>query len=139
MIFAFETKDSTVLSSFLFRYENPESFHGKISKGSFIEFRIKRFKDLIIISQVHLFDEVCKWLVMASVVDLLLAYYFKLPFLFFVGGIFALISIMWLSPYFRFFALKFNIKCKGHKDSISFVKNSFVVQKVLFGEDNESG
>lgn len=131
MIIAFETKRSDVLDDFLDRYENPKSLSATISKNSFLEFSIIRINDLVIISQKHLFDVITKWLLMASVVDLLFAYWLGYQILFFIGGIFAFISIMWLSKYVRFFALKTNIKRKGHKEDIRYVEDLEVIEVLL--------
>ena len=138
MIIAFETKSSEILDKFLDRYENPESLSAKLSKNSFIEFKITRIKDLVIISQVHLFDEVAKWLIMASVIDLLFSYWLGFKVLFFLGFIFAFIGVLWLSKYFRFFALKINLIKKGHRDKIVFVEDSGVIQKLLYEVEHDS-
>ena len=131
MIIAFETKGSDVLNSFLSSYENPKSMSAQISKNSFLEFKIKRFNDLIVISQKHLFDVVAKWLIMASVVDLLFAYTYGYTALFYLGGILCFCGILWLSKYARFFALKLNLKRKGHKDKIEFINSELVIDKLL--------
>ncbi len=140
MIISFETKQSKVLDEFLDRYENPNSLSAKISKNSFLEFKIHRIKDLVVISQKHLFDVVAKWLLMASIIDLLFAYSYGWKALFMIGGLFAFTSIMWLSKYLRFFALRINLWKKGHKDKVTFVNDALALEKVLlFMEDNNVG
>jgi hypothetical protein len=39
--------------------------------------------------------------------------------------------VLWLSPYFRFYALKFNLIKKGHKHKIVFVSNAEIVERLL--------
>jgi len=131
MIIAFETKESKVLNEFLHNYENPKSMSAQISKGSFLEFKIKRFDDLVIISQKHLFDVVAKWIFMCAFVDLLFAYTLGLPALFYIGGIFAFTSLFWLSKYARFYSFKFNLWRKGHKDKVKYVNDVECVEKLL--------
>ena len=135
MIIAFETKDTVVLNTFLDRYENPESVSAQISKNSFLEFKIYRFKDLVVISQKHLFDVVAKWILMCSVLDLLFAYAYNHPALFYIGGIFALTSIFWLSKYVRFFALKINLWKKHHGENVRYVNDVEVIEKMLLMND----
>jgi hypothetical protein len=131
MIISFETKESKVLNDFLFNYENPKGMSAQISKGSFLEFKIKRFNDLIIISQKHLFDVVAKWLVMASVVDLLFAYSFGYKGLFYLGGILCFGGVLWLSKYARFFSFKLNLKRKGHKEEVKYINDVECIEKLL--------
>lgn len=137
MIVAFETKTSEVLDTFLDRYENPVSISAKISKNSFLEFKIYRFKDLVVISQKHLFDVVAKWVLMCAVLDLLFAYAYNHPALFYVGGIFALTSIFWLSKYIRFFALKINLWKKHHKQKVRYVNDVEVIEQFLLMYDEK--
>jgi hypothetical protein len=131
MIIAFESKKSQVLDEFLHNYENPKSMSAQISKGSFLEFKIKRFDDLIIISQKHLFDVVAKWIFMCAFIDLLFAYSLGLRALFYIGGIFAFTSLFWLSKYARFYALKYNLWRKGHKEKVVYVNDVETVEKLL--------
>jgi len=131
MIISFETKESKVLNEFLHNYENPKGMSAQISKGSFLEFKIKRFKDLVIISQKHLFDVVAKWIFMCAFVDIVFAYSLGYQTLFYVGGIFAFTSIMWLSKYARFFSFKFNLWRKGHKEKVTYINDVEAVEKLL--------
>jgi hypothetical protein len=136
MIISFETKPSEILNSFLDRYENPQSMTAMISKNSFLEFKIHRFNDLIIISQKHLFDVVAKWIFMCSFIDFVIAYTLGFPSLFYIGGIFLFVSIVWLSKYMRFFALKYKLNSLGHKDSVTYVNESIVIEKLLLEVSN---
>jgi hypothetical protein len=131
MIVAFETKGSEVLNSFLDRYENPSSLTAQLSKNSFVEFSITRLNDLVIISQKHLYDVMAKWLLLLAITDLVVAYTYgnMLPFI--IGGIFTFIGVLWLSPYFRYYALKLKISSKGHKNKILYVNNTEVIERLL--------
>lgn len=131
MIFAFETVDSDVLTSFLYRYEYPDGLLASLSKLSFLEFKIIRVDDLVIVSQTHLYDVVAKWLLLASVADLLFAYSLGYPVLFFLGGLFALVSILWLSKYVRYFALFLQLKRRGHKGRIVLINDSLLIRRLL--------
>jgi hypothetical protein len=134
MIISFETKSTKVLDEFLHNYENPKSMSAQISKNSFLEFKIKRYDDLVVISQKHLFDVVAKWLVMASVCDMLFAYTLGYKGLFYLGGILAFGGILWLSKYFRFFALKVNLKRKGHKEEVKYINDVETIEKLILRE-----
>lgn len=131
MIISFETKTSKVLEDFLERYQNPLSLSAQLSKNTFVEFKVHRIKDLIVISQKHLFDVIAKWLLLLAVTDLIIAYNFSNPIMFYIGGIFTLIGILWLSPIFRFYALKLNLWKKGHKEKIESISSSLAVEKIL--------
>jgi len=131
MIISFETKESKVLNDFLYNYENPKSMSAQISKGSFLEFNIKRFDDLIIISQKHLFDVVAKWIFMCAFIDLLFAYSYGYTTLFYIGGIFLFVSTFWLSKYARFFSFKFNLWRKGHKEKVTYINDVECVERLL--------
>lgn len=132
MIISFETKQSKELDTYLESYENPKSLSARLSKNSFLEFKIHRFNDLVIISQKHLFDVVAKWLLMCSVADMLFAYAFGYTWLFYIGSIFCFIGAMWLSKYARFFAIKLNIKRSKHKPKINYVNDVEAIEKLLY-------
>lgn len=131
MIIGFETKSSKVLEDFLERYENPKSLTAQLSKNSFVDFSIHRFKDLIVISQKHLYDVVAKWLLLLAITDLTIAYIYSNTILFYIGGIFTFIGILWLSPQFRFYALKFALWKRGHREKVEYVNPTIIVEKLL--------
>lgn len=137
MIIAFETPKSKILDDFLDRYENPESVTAQLSKNSFIEFKIHRFGNLVILSQKHLFDVVAVWLLMCAVVNMIFAYVYGHELLFFIGGVFTLVGILWLSKYMRFYALKLKMWRLGHKDKVSYVENPLVIEKLLMVIDKK--
>ena len=134
MIISFETKTSKVLEDFLERYENPKSLTAQLSKNSFVEFKITRVKDLVIISQKHLYDVIAKWLLLLAITNLIIAYVYGNHLSVYIGGIFTFIGILWLSPYFRYYALKFNLWKKGHKEKIQYINTSEVVERLLLEE-----
>jgi len=135
MIFAFETKRSKVLDEFLDRYENPVNLSNSLARLSFLEFKITRLDDLVIISQKHLYDVVAKWLLLCSVADLLISYVNGWSTLFYLGSVFLVVSILWLSKYARFFALKWKINGLGHKDKITLLSNDLIIDKLLLKVD----
>jgi len=131
MIIGFETKPSKILDEFLDSYENPESLTAQLSKNSFVEFSITRKDDLVIISQKHLYDVIAKWLLLLAITDLVIAYSYNNTWPFIIGFVFTFFGVLWLSPHFRYYALKINLIKKGHKDKISFVSNGEIVERLL--------
>jgi hypothetical protein len=104
---------------------------GSLSKASFIEFKIHRFRDLVVIVQTHLYDVIAKWLLMIAVANLLFWYLFKFQVLFFLSFIFVFVGVLWLSKYIRYFALRINLWKRGHNFKVLYVKDSEVIERLL--------
>lgn len=138
MIVAFETERTKILDDFLDSYENPKSVMGVISKFSFLEFKVYRLDDLIIISQKHLYDVVAKWLILCAFATLLLEYVFGNRLFFFLSFLFLTVGILWLSKWIRFHALRINLRRRGHRLKMRLLSNDEVIDKLLLRNTNES-
>ena len=131
MIFGFRAESSHDLDLFLDKFENPESFSRMIAKLSFLEFKVHRFDDVVIVSQMHLYDVVAKWLVLGAFANLLFAYLFKHPVFFYLCFIFLTVGIMWLSKWVRFYAMKFSLRRFGYKGKIDPLSNEALINLLL--------
>jgi len=137
MILAFETERTEVLEKFLDNWQNPKSFMTIIANINYVEFTIKKYDDLTIMIQRHILDVWAKYYLFGSIFLTMLSFLMKWNFSIYLGIIIFFGSVMWLSPYARFYAMVLRLKMLKHKPKINMCNAEYITNKLIYKLENE--
>jgi hypothetical protein len=132
MLLAFQTKTSEVLEKFLKDFEEPSNpFMQVIHSVMFTNKKITRIDDIVIIEQQSLFGLIGKYAMLPSAVLFFLGYVTGYNWMLGTGAVLLLLSIMMLSRYYLLLNIFIKLKISGHKNSIEYVGDGFLLNKLL--------
>jgi hypothetical protein len=133
MIIAFETEPSKELNEYLDETENPKRMVNSIIKNmAFIEFKILRFDNLIIILRKSYADVFAQFGTLLAIGGLLTGVLMKSNIIMLYSFILIMVGLMILSPYVAFYS-QYWIKLKliKHKPKIEWKSKTYVINKLI--------
>lgn len=137
MIISLETKSSDKLENYLSNYLNPKNvFIQMIHNISFTSKSITRINDIIVIEQESFMSVFAKYAMLPSVTMIILGMLFSYYFLLSVGSLGLILSMTLLSKYFLALMIILKLKLSGHKESVKYVTDGFLLNKLLFEYKN---
>lgn len=136
-------EDNTKLNTFLENWQNPTNPMTIATNSSFVEFKVHKIKDLVIISQKNFYDIVAKFLVyggtgvmfMTLLIAMITDETFYAGIWFRIGFGIMFVSILWLSPYYRYMLIWIKLRSIGYKGKLNYVSNSYALSKILYKEE----
>jgi len=137
MILTFQTKSSPILEKFLQSFEHPSNvFIELIHNVTFIEKKITRIEDIIIIEQESFIRLFAKYAMIPSIglilTGMLLTYFWMMN----LGAVMLMLSIILLSKHFLLLTMIIKLKFSGHKPPIEMVSEGFLISKLLLERTN---
>ena len=144
MNICFEAERTEKLDKFLENWENPTNPMTIAANSSFVEFKVHRIKDLVVISQRNFYDVVAKFLVFSGFFLMMITYLiglylhnnFYTSIWFSIGLGILFINALWLSPYYRYLLVYIRLRWIGYKGKLTYVGTSYALTKALYKEEN---
>jgi len=143
MNICFEAVKNDTLDNFLDNWVNPTNPMTMATNSTFVEFKVHRRDNLVIISQQNIYDVIAKFLVYTgaglSLMSVLISMMLNHGTYFSTWGIIGLgivfVGTLWLSPHFRYMLIRMKLRMLGYKEKITYVSTSYALSKVLYEEE----
>ena len=140
MIFSIKTKRTDIVDRFVERFKNPPSISMAMLHSSvYVENKVEWVEDLLVFRQKSIIDGFAKFGIISSVGMVLLSLFLKSSWLLQLGFVLAFICMATISPVIRFLAISLKLFFMGHRNKVSLVSNTLLIEKLFYEREVKNG